>query len=342
MAEALGVAASVVGFASFALQLAESVAKLNRFCEHTKSAPERLQRLVEEIEIMGDLLCLLSDDCCGASDNSPLHRCYMMCKSAVDSLAAVADDFTSGVDRGRYRTGVKMVLKRHDTAELIERAERSLKMLDFAHRVYLATQSQRQLSTYFGQLQQMQTEQIMLAGMALDARGSCVDTVPKPLEHGEKSPMTTMALETKGSYVEPVSKPLESREILPATTTALEAKGSCVETVRPLEGGEKSHSTARSHRKRRPSMPDSDSWTTHARIVCRLLSCALIISSHRASRGWTFCLRVCTVIPSHHPALVCLLAGDVDGFGQHLVAGNISLWDEDQYGRNLAEVSLTR
>ncbi|KAI7232878.1 hypothetical protein KC330_g5680 [Hortaea werneckii] len=62
MAEALGVAAGALGFASFGIQLADSVMKLKRFCDEVKGVPRKLQRLTDELEIMTEALSMFTVD----------------------------------------------------------------------------------------------------------------------------------------------------------------------------------------------------------------------------------------------------------------------------------------
>lgn len=162
MAEALGLAASIVGVGSFALQLAESVAKLKRFCAEVKNAPGRLQLLIVQTEIMGDLLLLVAaanDETDMKIDGHPLQRCHALCKAAVDNLAAVANGFTRKLGRRRYLTAVKMALMRDEIDELVERVEQSRSLLDTARQIYVSTAGQKQLVICCGHVQELSNNQ---------------------------------------------------------------------------------------------------------------------------------------------------------------------------------------
>jgi hypothetical protein len=112
MAEAIGIVSGVVGISSFAIQLAQYVVKLNPFCGNVKQAPRRLLRLIEEIEIMGELMGLLpledTSDHDGATSTTGrvervVRRCRMLYEDALRELASITAAFHASMERKKIR-----------------------------------------------------------------------------------------------------------------------------------------------------------------------------------------------------------------------------------------------
>lgn len=96
MAEVFGAAAGAIGLASFAVQLAEAVAKLKTFCERVNGAPTELQECLEESEITGSIIEGISAEAPQQSGiNGPLLRQSLtLCRNAVERIAAVANQLS--------------------------------------------------------------------------------------------------------------------------------------------------------------------------------------------------------------------------------------------------------
>jgi hypothetical protein len=83
MAEALGVAGSVVSFIGLAGQIAQGVNYLYNFFDSVQDAPSDIRLLVEELKALRDVLDEVDGD---QIDSAPLQTALQRCKDVIRDL----------------------------------------------------------------------------------------------------------------------------------------------------------------------------------------------------------------------------------------------------------------
>ena len=141
MAEVLGVVAGGISIVSFAIQIASSVQQILDFWASMKGAPQNVQNLLEELDLLAEILSMVNGNI-GIIDNdetSPRHiatlKAARYCQSAAKCIDAVVKDLSDGfaMPRGRrHWTAVKAVLKDKKMSECFRRLERAKTMLSLA------------------------------------------------------------------------------------------------------------------------------------------------------------------------------------------------------------------
>ena len=127
--EGLAAAASVVGVASLALQLAGSVKKLHDFWDSVKEAPEDVRSITSDLQLLSSVL---SDIASEAQHVTPDHtleavmeRCVMKVKTLNTILNELEPGFASSRTLKRKWTALKNVLK----SEKVKKFQTSLQDL---------------------------------------------------------------------------------------------------------------------------------------------------------------------------------------------------------------------
>jgi len=100
MAEVLGVAASVISVASFAIQLADSVQKACEFCDSIEDGPDDIRLISAELRWLANYLSILQHEhSCGLieKEQEPLVRGALeIAKKDVDELAGLVTEPSRG------------------------------------------------------------------------------------------------------------------------------------------------------------------------------------------------------------------------------------------------------
>lgn len=160
MAEALGFVASGAGVVSLAFTLAESIKKLNDFCDAVKDAPEEIRLTIDEIEI----LSLLLEDIDQTSQQqiyvSPAIRLatiksFGLCKDAARSLQSLVKDLHDGLSTKKKRSAFKFALKKEKVEELRSRLERAKSTMLLASQCYRDAMDQQRLEALAIEMTQM-------------------------------------------------------------------------------------------------------------------------------------------------------------------------------------------
>ena len=153
MAEVVGL---VVGVVSLGVQLAESVQKVKRFYNTVKDAPERLARIIDEIESLSDILTEMEGDRASftAELGPKMQRCVATCRHAVDKFSTYANSLESRIKRHSRRGSVKFAMKSESIEGVISQLESSKSNLVLAYMLYReavadkrAMQMQQQMET---------------------------------------------------------------------------------------------------------------------------------------------------------------------------------------------------
>jgi hypothetical protein len=147
MAEAVGLAASVVSIGAFAAQIASSVLKLKSYLDQIKDAPEDISILIDEIEDIHFILSDIEEDQrCNPyltmrPDNSSASRCLDRCKRGVERLQLVVDsiaaDFESLHLIKRKWKASKVIWKREKVERYKADLAGALRLLTLSHQIYM-------------------------------------------------------------------------------------------------------------------------------------------------------------------------------------------------------------
>jgi hypothetical protein len=139
MAE-LGVAASVIGIASLAIQVGNCVLKLKEFCDSVKEAPKDIMYITEEIEALSLVLLEIGTiDKQGGLPEIPsasATKCLDLCRKGLDVLKTVVTELDKETRRQRRLGGMKTVLKTGIIDKLRERLKNAQFMLLLSNQTY--------------------------------------------------------------------------------------------------------------------------------------------------------------------------------------------------------------
>ncbi|KAK5695128.1 hypothetical protein LTR17_024601 [Elasticomyces elasticus] len=141
------IAFGVVGVAGLAIQLADSLKKLQAFAALVKDAPSELRELIEYIDISRQWLDSISTTSVAAMDPALTLRCEGPCRRAVDRLAVVARELEQGMQTKKRRTALKLAWTTDALERLRKRLESSKVDLHNAHSMFVAEQIRTELST---------------------------------------------------------------------------------------------------------------------------------------------------------------------------------------------------
>ena len=138
MAE-LGIIASGLGVASFAIQVGDSIMKLKNLWDAIKEAPADIKCLMEEIETLSLVL----------REMEPIHnsnersvnstsgtRCLELCRRSADILESVAKDLDDETRRKKRMGGIKTVLKNASINKFRDRLRSAQMMLLLSNQTY--------------------------------------------------------------------------------------------------------------------------------------------------------------------------------------------------------------
>lgn len=145
MAEAVvGVVASGVSLASFALQLLDTAVRLRRLWSDIKDAPEEVIYLLTEIEVLARILGTIKEVHTPAPGNdmydAVFHQCLSLCEQSARAMERLARDLEKLITQKRTMGAFKVVLRKDIVADHRSRLERAKTSLLLAQQTYISMQ----------------------------------------------------------------------------------------------------------------------------------------------------------------------------------------------------------
>jgi hypothetical protein len=137
MAELFGAVASGLGVASLGIQIGQSILKLKEFVEKVKEAPETIQYLIAELEILNSILRELKKSDEEAKelgvDSLALRQCQDLCCRGSSELKDVLEEVQRKIGSRPTIGSLKAVLKMSSVEKLRDRVREARSLLMFAH-----------------------------------------------------------------------------------------------------------------------------------------------------------------------------------------------------------------
>ncbi|KAK5692394.1 hypothetical protein LTR97_010702 [Elasticomyces elasticus] len=136
------IAFGVIGIAGFAIQLAESIKKLQIFAAKVKNAQVELGELLENLEISVQWLDSISNAVNPATGIDPtlMAACEKLCRQAVERIKKIADELDELRQTKRRRTALRAAWTAPEMDRLWKKLEMSKADLHRAHSIYTAEQ----------------------------------------------------------------------------------------------------------------------------------------------------------------------------------------------------------
>lgn len=140
MAEVLGVVASGISVASFAIQLADSIKKLKDFVDDVRDAPEDIKYTIHELDTLNlqlaDIEKELQQNPASTSNDTSLQQCLSLCQKGTSALDSIVKDLESEMKTRKRRTAVKTWLKKGILEKYDKRLERAKSSLMLSYLIY--------------------------------------------------------------------------------------------------------------------------------------------------------------------------------------------------------------
>lgn len=136
MAEPFSIAASVVGVAGVAQQLATSVWQIKTFCRDVKDAPQELSDLLDQLMYMIRALARISNEDFVATNGDVLQEALKLCHKAAERVSTLANRLQSEMERRRRYTALKVAFKKKDIASMLAKLDRTKTDLHLACSLY--------------------------------------------------------------------------------------------------------------------------------------------------------------------------------------------------------------
>ena len=131
MAEAVGVVASGIGIASFAIQMVSNIQTIYDFWKSIEGAPEDIGNTIEELRVLAAILKDLPNITnSNGTSSSPISilECLQHCRKALDHLNPIVSKLHAGIlgnKRQKQWTSIKLVLGKAQMRDLNQRLERA-------------------------------------------------------------------------------------------------------------------------------------------------------------------------------------------------------------------------
>jgi len=142
MAE-IGLIASGISIASLAIQIGDSIIKLKDFCSLVKDAPEEIEYLIEELEVLGLVISDIEasitsnqDESTLALDATTVSRCLGLCKRGADALEKAVQELGAELEKGRKRGSFKTALRKGTTDRLREKLRNAQSLMVLSQQTY--------------------------------------------------------------------------------------------------------------------------------------------------------------------------------------------------------------
>lgn len=148
MAEVIiGVVASGITIGALAAQITSSTIKLKSYWSQVQNAPEEIQDLIEDAELLSHILAEIEDDQRRNPisnlilDTTSTSRCLSYCKEGADQLKVLTDELNRDLDAstGKLRkelASAKVVFKKEKIERYRARLERAVRRLSLSHQMY--------------------------------------------------------------------------------------------------------------------------------------------------------------------------------------------------------------
>lgn len=139
MAEILAVASAGAGLLSLSIQLLESGKKLHNLYNDTRDAPNFLQDVSTDLELMGLMLhnfekYRTQDD---RSQDVLLVRCTDRIRSISSEIDTLTSELLAHLQRSKMRGRLRIVMKEPEIQRLLTKLERAKSSPAIAHQLYL-------------------------------------------------------------------------------------------------------------------------------------------------------------------------------------------------------------
>ena len=146
MAEIIGIVASGISIGTLAVQIVGSFQHILDLHSTIKDAPENIQSLLKEIELLGNVLSEIEDEETQPTQTQTSSTRQAVCtttkyyQEAADCISHVKRDiagyFPSKSSRRRYWIAVKTVMKEKELIKCLMRLERAKSLLNLALQCY--------------------------------------------------------------------------------------------------------------------------------------------------------------------------------------------------------------
>lgn len=147
MAEAVGLAASVIAIGQVAGAVGKSVLRLKNLWDEVNDVPGEISDLLEELQILDPLLKGIDKEMTQNSlpaevwDTSGAQLSKQYCQQAMESLCNMTNDLDREIkeSRGKVRKKIasaKAILKKDSIARHEKKLRKALNLLDLAMRSY--------------------------------------------------------------------------------------------------------------------------------------------------------------------------------------------------------------
>lgn len=148
MAEVIiGVVASGITIGALAAQITSSTIKLKSYWSQVQNAPEEMQDLIEDVELLSHILAEIEDDQRRNPisnlilDTTSTSRCLSYCKEGADQLIVLIDELNRDLDAstGKLRkkwASAKVVFQKEKIERYRARLERAVRRLSLSHQMY--------------------------------------------------------------------------------------------------------------------------------------------------------------------------------------------------------------
>ncbi|KAK4891357.1 hypothetical protein LTR27_010011 [Elasticomyces elasticus] len=128
----------VVGIASFAIQLADSIKKLQSFIAKVKNARVELDEILTNLKISQQWLDSLKNVANPAAGIDPtlMAACEQLCRRAVDRIKETVNELNISMQIKKHRTAIKFAWGTEEMERLLQKLETSKTDLHHAHSIY--------------------------------------------------------------------------------------------------------------------------------------------------------------------------------------------------------------
>jgi hypothetical protein len=139
MAEALALVASGISVAQLASQVINSVLKLKVYWDQIREAPDEIQGLLSELELLTPIILYIQNDQVVPDivfDNTSLAQTLKSCKDRVEEPEALVRELGEKLEvKSKWKKTIvsaKVVLRKHQIEKLERKMKSDIELLKFA------------------------------------------------------------------------------------------------------------------------------------------------------------------------------------------------------------------
>ena len=141
MAEVLGTVASGAGIFALAVQLGDSIKKLNEFWNNYKDSPEDMRRTTEDLEILKLVIEDISENYnsqqyLSIRTKKVVEKAIQYCEAGAKNLKAIVEDFERLSMVGKKRAALRAAFKKGELDKFRGQLEGAKLNLMLAHQCY--------------------------------------------------------------------------------------------------------------------------------------------------------------------------------------------------------------